>query len=696
MATGAEILNYQGNAALGAGTAGGVGGLTEYGFGGIKEPLDGVNDMLKQQADHSMQWNAMEYAQKIKDRNDLYNLFAQNHVDFDTAEADRPKVQEQINVIKNMMTANPNLNDQANQAALRAQFNNLLAVKAAAKLRNADLVTKRNDIYNETNPVVRARRQKDYEEQAATDINTQIKPFQKLDDWSVESLFPKLKTKTVRREWTDAETGLKMEANDEITDMTEVGRIWDPATMTPTEKNNLAGQRDSWYKAMQTNPFYQDAGNIKTLNEKAAEINKATGAKKGDPEYLEPVGDYTFDRSGEYPEAVISLNYSPLQLGKTLHAIAQFSKTPGRAKPVTDVVEAQSKVADLGTKTTAAETAAFELKEKKRTADLKFEEARLKNQKEEEELQKNKTKRQGQENAAKKRAGKVRDLFHTALDDWRFTMSESDEDILLSDLQKNRVGVGTDWKIAALPDDATAMMILTSAIQEEDPITKKTVARKVPPDEIYIVQSPDKNPDNALLVGKYNQPPIPETVNGQQVMRPQPPRYKAYRRSQVGEHLIAGIMDYKTGQEYNEALEMYEWAYPGIISNLDQVTTTNPALNVPGNQKTPPPVLPPAGAGAGGAAGTTPGATRGPDTTGQSPTASGNQGGGGTTADLPPIPKGAIGKMMVTENGDKIPVIIMDGKIFNRATNSYLRDVTADEKRDLDIAVQNARKNRKK
>jgi hypothetical protein len=101
-----QIMSYQGNAALG----GGLSGAGEQAvFNSMDNAMANMAAMQRQVNQHAYEYNRVQYEQKIKDRDTLMGLIAEDQIDVDVLDTDRDTLAKKLDEIKDMAIDNQDL-----------------------------------------------------------------------------------------------------------------------------------------------------------------------------------------------------------------------------------------------------------------------------------------------------------------------------------------------------------------------------------------------------------------------------------------------------------------------------------------------------------------------------------------------------------------------------------------------------------
>lgn len=313
-----DILDYKGQPEL-------AGGFTGDGRA-VDGELTGINDMLKNLAQDNTRWNIQQYQQKVKDREDTLDAIAKNQIDFDVDNSYRPTLERQLDKIKNIRLATPDIKSNPKAwGELQSEINKFKEMSTYAKANSLELKKMVQDYANNPDERYRQTLGQHIETQRNKGVLHQVQPYQKLQDWSSE-LFgdvpEKVVTKTTMPGTSGTGTGGGKEAiqetvtNDpnksifsiktiaskpitkdgihlnEVTvgsDLTDWDKYYSPSTFLEGENKNLPDQAKVFYNFFSNSPQFMNDGTLSAINSKLDAVNKANNLQPGNPRYLQPI-----------------------------------------------------------------------------------------------------------------------------------------------------------------------------------------------------------------------------------------------------------------------------------------------------------------------------------------------------------------------------------------------------------------------
>jgi len=324
-----SILDYKGNTALGGG----------YGPDGIPagtgaDAGTAFNNMMQDLNRQNMLWNANQYQQKVRDRDAILEAVSKNQIDSTVEDIYRPQLEQQIETIKKINLANPDIKSNPKawdelQTAMN-KFNEMNTYAKANSLLLKDLKKQ----YAE-NPDAQFR--KTLGEHIAAQLNQGIthlvQPYQKPQDWTEATDYvavlkgntPEAKAGTVATPSAGNPTikvletknvtdnGISYKEVVEGSDLSGWERYYSPYNLVEGENKNLPDQLAARAKFMLQDKRFTSDANLNAINSKLDAINKANGLQSGDQRYLPPIaiqnadGTWNIEKDPAYLNMAASL-----------------------------------------------------------------------------------------------------------------------------------------------------------------------------------------------------------------------------------------------------------------------------------------------------------------------------------------------------------------------------------------------------
>jgi hypothetical protein len=178
-----NLLDYTGNAGLGAGSSGIDVGAAGANLNGLNKTL---NDVMLLTADRNMKI----FQQKVKDRDDLNQLIAQGQVAMgDIDPKDVPRFNAATQKVQDIYLKNPNiLNDKKAYAEYQGAVREAQDIATHAQTRWKMLADLRQQKAKETLPWKQAAIQSHIDQQESKPFWDQIDPFQQLHDLNMDNI----------------------------------------------------------------------------------------------------------------------------------------------------------------------------------------------------------------------------------------------------------------------------------------------------------------------------------------------------------------------------------------------------------------------------------------------------------------------------------------------------------------------------
>lgn len=285
MVSGNDIISYNGNAAQGANDAGGIPFL-----GGFN--TDHINNVMDDMSRQNMMWNSQMFQQKINDRNAMNDLLAQQDMNVDLLDQDRPVLQAKLNEMQKLYIDNPDmLNNPAVYAQMQKKVKEFQAMRSNGKTRYLQVADMKKQMAENTDARFRQQMASHINEQVALGINHLPDPYMKIQDWTkdIEANPPvvALGSPTTYRGkdgnyYTRTVMGNRLE---------DFFKYYDPFNLIEGENKNLPDQIGAFYDWAGRDERFMGDQNLNAINAKMDAINAARGAKVGDPMYLRHIAE---------------------------------------------------------------------------------------------------------------------------------------------------------------------------------------------------------------------------------------------------------------------------------------------------------------------------------------------------------------------------------------------------------------------
>lgn len=315
--TGAEVLNYTGNAALG-------GGYDSTGIpaGSGANALAPVNEMLKQLNQQNFVWNTMQYKQAISDRDKSYELLNDPAVnlDHDIMDKDRPALEDQRQKLIESWKKNPNMmaNPQA-YVEFQKEVGKFKEMATSSKSRNLEYLRQMNAIAADPNINNRKSRIDHLDGQVKKGPLGQIDPYFSNPGFDDKEYFVDVPQEKVGQ--TQFVIGKDGVARAQTVMQTNPAAFHAPWVPEKLMANNGKGLQDIQilHKSFENSPFATDENFLRSVNEKLNQINTDNKINPNDPNYFHPIATKVGDNW--------TVTKSPADLAAGLYAYKAFKRT---------------------------------------------------------------------------------------------------------------------------------------------------------------------------------------------------------------------------------------------------------------------------------------------------------------------------------------------------------------------------------
>jgi hypothetical protein len=277
-----EVLNYRGNAALGANDAGVVSKL-------VPADTDGMMRLLEDVRRTNTLWNVKLWEQKIKDRDDTADLLASQDIDVDVLDEDRPLLEAKIKEVEALYQRNPDPQSDPKVWSRMRQLNReFKEMKVSAKNRAVTVGKMRQEYADNPDEEYRSQIAKQIGEGISGGILHQVTPLQKMQDWD-NDIFTKGEVKETPGEAVQDANGLWKQTTNVHT---PIKSFFDPFIVNSIEgaKKNTPDKMEALSRFIKQDPRFNSPEWLGRMNDRLEEINLLEGQKDGDAYYLRPIG----------------------------------------------------------------------------------------------------------------------------------------------------------------------------------------------------------------------------------------------------------------------------------------------------------------------------------------------------------------------------------------------------------------------
>lgn len=281
MASGAEILSYQASADRGYGAEG-----TPF-ISGSPDALNDFNNTMKSVNQQNYQFNAMQYQQKIADRDNTMNLMANQNIDIDVLDKDRPVLEKQLNDIQNIWLEHPDI--KSNPEAynnLQKAISKFKEMKVSAGTRSVEIKKMKQEYAANPDAEFRQSIGEHIKTQEDAGINHLPDPYQQVQDFD-ETIFAKPAATVVKGESYE-KNGLWYSPTHTKTDVKDFYNYYTPSNWIEGANKNIPNKIGAFYQHAIVNEDFMSDNNLNLINSKLDAINKEQNLD-GTPLFLQPI-----------------------------------------------------------------------------------------------------------------------------------------------------------------------------------------------------------------------------------------------------------------------------------------------------------------------------------------------------------------------------------------------------------------------
>lgn len=296
--SGSEILGNQGNANLGYGQ-----GVGYAGNPAVTNPLQSIDDNMRLLHQEDFQNNMLQYHQKIKDRDKVYELLAQGvdlsgynpgaglkgpngqNISYGFLDPDKEVLQKEADEIRDLVVANPRIQtDRAKFTELEGKLAKHEESKKTAQARAQQASQQRLDIANENDADERMLRQRHLASELALPGKVPD-PYLKPLSFDSALVTPDVKAEASGKpQYYQDEKGIWHQKDNVATSIDNFDNTakYIPGNPYFTHANNL-------YKRAISSENFLNPDFVNKTNDRILEINEKEGLRPGDSKYVNPI-----------------------------------------------------------------------------------------------------------------------------------------------------------------------------------------------------------------------------------------------------------------------------------------------------------------------------------------------------------------------------------------------------------------------